>query len=827
MNQYFRDLGWSLILLLPGLAFGQTCVTGRVRVSVQDNAGRPVSSAVVTLEGGIKKSTGPEGIAEFDGVTCGAHAVSISKDGFQPLDGGSVQVKAEAPAEVNVTLIPQIVQRESVEVHDTAPAIDRNASDASELQANQVRDLPSRPATVTDVLPLIPGVVRSPDGEIKINGTGEHRSAFVVNKADVTDPATGKFGEAVPVDSVETVNVFKTPFMAQYGRFTAGVVSVETRRGGDKWHADLNDPFPDFRFRSWHMVGIRDVSPRFVLGGPIIADRLYFAQTLQYDLMKKPDRTLPYPHNESKKESVNSFTQLDYILSPKQFITGTFHITPQHVNFVDPQYFDPQPVTPNYRQHNYVGTISDHLGIGNGMLESTVSIQRFDAAVGAQGAADMVLTPVGNSGNYFSSQNREAGRTEWLETWSPAPVQKFGTHELKFGSGIARTSDGGEFTARPIEILDTSGLLLRRIDFTGGSPYSNNDVETALFAQDHWSLNSKMSLDLGTRVERQNIAESFRIAPRLGFAWAPFGGQQTVFRAGYGVFYDRVPLNVYNFDRYPQQVVTTYGPDGSILGNPIEYFNITGRAVMPNSLLIHNTSEPGSFAPHSSTWNVQAEHSFSHFLRLRAIYTDSHSSDLIILQPEVVQGVGAMLLNGGGHSQYRQAEVTARLSWKDGQQFFLSYTRSRAQGDLNDFNNFLGNFPTPLIRPNTVSNLPGDLPNRFLAWGRVSLPWQMQILPIVEYRNGFPYAQYDALGNYVGTPNSDQTRFPNFLSVDARVVKDVKVNPKYTFRFSVSAFNLTNHFNALSVHSNIADPQVGAFFGNYKRRFRADFDVVF
>jgi len=82
-------------------------------------------------------------------------------------------------------------------------------------------------------------------------------------------------------------------------------------------------------------------------------------------------------------------------------------------------------------------------------------------------------------------------------------------------------------------------------------------------------------------------------------------------------------------------------------------------------------------------------------------------------------------------------------------------------------------------------------------------------------------------GGLRGTPNSDKTRFPDFLSVDARVLKDFKVNPKYTLRFSVSVFNLTNHFNALSVHSNIADPQVGTFFGDYKRRFQADFDVVF
>jgi hypothetical protein len=44
---------------------------------------------------------------------------------------------------------------------------------------------------------------------------------------------------------------------------------------------------------------------------------------------------------------------------------------------------------------------------------------------------------------------------------------------------------------------------------------------------------------------------------------------------------------------------------------------------------------------------------------------------------------------------------------------------------------------------------------------------------------------------------------------------------------NVSANNMTNHFNALAVQADVAGPAVGTFFGNYQRRFRADFDVIF
>jgi len=52
-----------------------------------------------------------------------------------------------------------------------------------------------------------------------------------------------------------------------------------------------------------------------------------------------------------------------------------------------------------------------------------------------------------------------------------------------------------------------------------------------------------------------------------------------------------------------------------------------------------------------------------------------------------------------GSSRYRQLEVTARMRLKgEGRQLFFSYVHSRARGDLNDFSNYLGTFPIPIIR---------------------------------------------------------------------------------------------------------------------------------
>lgn len=781
-----------------------------------------VSAGAVSLG---KKSTAAQGSAAFQKVPCGIWQVTVSKEGFRT---GTKSADVTSGENVSVTVALDLsVQTTSVDVVESPPPLEQSASQNSVLRPVEVTELPTNPATVNDTLPLVPGVVRTPDGELKIDGAGQERSAMVVNQTDITDPATGKFGQSIPVDSIETVNVLTTPFLAQYGRFTQSVVAVETRRGGEKWHAELNDPFPDFRVRSYHMRGIRNETPRAVFGGPLIANRLYFISSLQYILDKVPSRTLPFPFNESKQESVNSFTQLDYILSDRQLLTATLHISPQHVNFVNPDYFNPQPTTPSYAQHNYVGTLAHHLGIFNGTLDSSVSLQRFDAAIGAQGGGGMILTPEGNQGNFFGTQNRSASRTEWLEAWSLTPLKGLGTHLIKMGSSLTESGDSGRFTYQPVSILDASGILAERIDFTNQNPFNRSDLEVTAFVQDHWLLTPSLSVDYGARIEHQRLASSLRIGPRAGFAWSPFPDHRTVFRAGSGLFYDHLPLDIYTFGRYPLRTITYFNPDGSVDGSPIDFVNVIGSVTGPRSFFVHGEQVAGAFSPRGVTVNLQVEHKFPKLARVRAIYTDNSSLGLVVFENELLGNTNEIVLNGDGKSRYRQLEVTSRLTWKSDQQLDLAYTRSNAQGNLNTFDMFLGNYPAPIIRPNVYSTLPADLPNRFLLWGHVNPHvWDLRAQPILEYRNGFPYAKFDAMQDYVGTPYLN-SRFPDFFSADIRISRDFKISPKYKIRLSLTTFNLTNHFNALAVHDNIADPSYGIFFGNYHRRYRGDFEVIF
>ena len=111
--------------------------------------------------------------------------------------------------------------------------------------------------------------------------------------------------------------------------------------------------------------------------------------------------------------------------------------------------------------------------------------------------------------------------------------------------------------------------------------FSLSDLESAVYAQDHWILNSRVALDTGLRWETQSLTHTNRFAPRAGFTWTPRANNATVIRGGIGVFYDTLPLNTYAFSSYPEQIVTTYDGNGNVIDGPRRYLNITSTIRSP------------------------------------------------------------------------------------------------------------------------------------------------------------------------------------------------------------------------------------------------------
>lgn len=664
-------------------------------------------------------------------------------------------------------------RRDSVTVEGKAPDAESGATTATTVTSDQVKSLPERMTTVRDALPVIPGVVRTPEGRLVISGGPEHRSALLVNSIDVTDPATGRFGATVPIDIVQTLTLYKTPFLAEYGRFSSGVVAVETRRGGDKWHYELNDPTPELRIRSAHLRGVRGFTPRFSGSGPVVRNRLYLAAAGEFALRKRPVYPLPFPRNEEKSQSINAHLQLDWIPSASHLLTLTAHGVPQRSNFVGLSFYTPQPAAPDYRGGEYRASIADRFAFRGGTLESVWSAGQVVARTGAQGSAPLVLLPDTSDGNYFLRQSRVAGRGQWNEVLSVTKA----AHELRFGISTLHTRLRGDVAAGPVEISDLDRRLLARIEGRDPVRYRLSDTEVAGFAQDGWSPLRNLRVDFGMRFDFQRISGVTRTAPRVGVAWQPSPESPTTLRAGYGWFYDRVPLNVY---AWPW------------------------------------TAREGRFAPKSEIWNVQIDRVLHPTTRLRLNYIDSRSRGLAIFEPG--------RLYNGGRARSRQLETIVRISQKAEQEWLISYVYTATRANLNDFAQFIGHFPAPPLRPDAFATASGNIPHRFLSWGVFPLRYGLRFAPVVDWRTGFPYSALDARQQYAETPN--QRRFPSFFSLDLRASKDIPVRG-HMVRLSFSLFNTTDHANFDAVRLNVADPLFGEFLGRRPRRFRLDFDWLF
>src|SRR5882672_3164728 len=244
------------VCLLAGLAaLGQEAAPHTLLIKVHDEASLPVAKAQITLHvNGTtvwSGTTNDRGEVNISGREFPDFELSVGKKGYEAVVGRKITLEGQI-VEVEVTLLHKLQAKETVTVKAGQTP---TASTAEELARVEIKQLPNRPANIADAVVFTPGVVLSPEGLV-IAGGDEKHNALIVNSVDSTDPATGQFGLLVPVDSVETLSVAATPFLAQYGNFTSGVVSADTRRGGEKWNFELNDPLPEFRIRTGHRAEI-------------------------------------------------------------------------------------------------------------------------------------------------------------------------------------------------------------------------------------------------------------------------------------------------------------------------------------------------------------------------------------------------------------------------------------------------------------------------------------------------------------------------------------------------------------------------------------------
>jgi hypothetical protein len=305
----------ALVLILAGsvAAFGQQ-ITGTIVGTVKDPQGAVVNTATVkatNLDTGYSRSVPTNGYGEYriDYLPVGKYNVDATAAGFERFVQANVALDVDQELTLDITLAVG-AQSQTVTVTEAPPTV--NTSDpvlGVTLEPNDIIGLPMVNRNIYSEVSLTPGVMANnnsstsnPSGnptmatglyveDVQINGSIDWGNAAVAFYLDGGNNITGmrNYGNPSPnPDAVEEFRVETSAFGAQYGQFSAAVVSVITKSGTNQLHGGLFEfnRNTDFNANSWipahNAAGHIIVTPYHRnqfggdIGGPIKKDKAFF-----------------------------------------------------------------------------------------------------------------------------------------------------------------------------------------------------------------------------------------------------------------------------------------------------------------------------------------------------------------------------------------------------------------------------------------------------------------------------------------------------------------------------------------------------------------------
>jgi hypothetical protein len=797
--------GWSSATASPmSPALVQQAVSaGRVVVTITAMEGQVriagVDVELLAAESGAtiaKTLTDGVGQVSFPDVPPGTYLVSAARAGFAVTESPPFDVRpgqvAQVLLEIKLTFVAPNVEVQA----PTAETLILQPVSATDMLSGSVLDTaPLEGDDFQSLLPLLPGVVRGPDGRLRAKGGQPTQGALQISSASLVDPSSGDFDLQLPGSSVESVELLANPFAAEYGRFSTSVVQLRTRRGTNEWETDTGNLVPRFRkgFKS-----VRGFEPRFSVRGPIRHDRLFLSQDFQFRYVADPVKSLP-DEPQIALTSFDAFTRVDGVLTAAHSLGGLVVTFPREVDRVGMNTFRPPDVTPEFNQHGASFGVQDRYALSSTLvLESTVAHRRFEIHVNTDGREPMTYAPATYRGSFFNDQEREVNSTQWVESLSWMATQWRGEHLFKFGLDLQHSSYTGTSTTRPVEIRRVDDSLAERTDFGAPTAQDVSAVELALYAQDRWRAGSRLTFEFGIRMDREDVIERVNWSPRGGVSVAVLSEGRGILRGGVGRFRQRTPLNIGAFEQFEPRVVTRFAATGEPLGPAVTLVNAMATDLR---------------TPEAVTGNIEWNQRFGRRVLLKANYLKRKGSHEYILEADPT--LGETRLSSNGTSKYWEFELTGRYLGGERRDLTVSYVRSHGTADLNNYDQFYGNLRNPFLRANEHNLIPTDVPNRLLVRGNIGLPGQWDFAPVLEIRSGFPWEAVDEFHDFVG-PRNQAGRLPAVRTLDISLSRPWKVL-KYRFRAGLRVYNIFGSSAERDAQSNVTSPDYGRFFNPLER----------
>jgi hypothetical protein len=290
----------GLLCIGGGVARAQTGL-GILTGTVTDSAtGRPIDNATVTatsptLQGDQTVVTDAAGTYLLPQLPAGVYALCFDREGHRPYLREGIAVRAEQTLRLNVQLLPETISGETVLVTLAPPVVDVGSTRTGLVVtgdfAERIPIVQSAEGGVRDVTQLAlaaPQTQRDLFG-VSIDGTTSPENQYLLDGLSVGDTGYGASGTRFSVEFARELSVITGGYMPEYGRSSAGMLSVVSKSGGNEFHGSVFATYsPGALAQSGRVVqdnnsifgsttklyNAGDVG--FTLGGYLIQDRLWF-----------------------------------------------------------------------------------------------------------------------------------------------------------------------------------------------------------------------------------------------------------------------------------------------------------------------------------------------------------------------------------------------------------------------------------------------------------------------------------------------------------------------------------------------------------------------
>ena len=301
------------MMVVSATANAQT-FRGTILGTVIDPSGAAIPGAQVVVKNqgtGTTRTTtsGDAGTYQVPELPVGQYSVTVTKEGFESVTLGDVEVTVAGERRVDVALKPGRVESQ-VEVRAEVPMVTTTEDTlGGTLQARQVDNLPVNGRDYTKLIFMALGVSGSPDqitdspgsfGEFSVNGARGRSDNYLLDGTDMNDGyrndptinQAGVFGTPatiLPVDAIAELAVLSN-FAPEYGRNAGAVINIVTKSGTNLLHGTAAEFFRNNALDARNFfndvqatTGVLPPKDAFhnsqyggSLGGPIVKDKTFF-----------------------------------------------------------------------------------------------------------------------------------------------------------------------------------------------------------------------------------------------------------------------------------------------------------------------------------------------------------------------------------------------------------------------------------------------------------------------------------------------------------------------------------------------------------------------